>query len=122
MLRLSLDQAKIVCPDVDICDVITRHMLVPGAQKDYEAQTRTSAIVSARRLAGKYNCHGVHSAAVAAFATALFDKMKKVHGLSEDKSSFWSLRRFCTAAASTSTCARTRSARSTSSRTSTFSA
>lgn len=85
MLRLSRDQAKIVCPDVDICDVITRHMLVPGAQKDYEAQTRTSAIVSARRLAGKYNCHGVHSAAVAAFATALFDKMKKVHGLSEDK-------------------------------------
>ena len=85
MLRLSRDQAKIVCPDVDICDVITRHMLVPGAQKDYEAQTRTSAIVSARRLAGKYNCHGVHSAAVAAFARALFDKMKKVHGLSEDK-------------------------------------
>ena len=85
MLRLSRDQAKIVCPDVDICDVITRHMLVPGAQKDYEAQTRTRAIVPARRLAGKYTCHGVHSAAVAAFATALFDKMKKVHGLSEDK-------------------------------------
>ncbi len=85
MLRLSKDQAKILCPDIDICDAITRHMLIPGAEKDYEAQTRTSALVSARRIASKYNCHGIHSAAVSAFATELFDKMKKVHGLSEDK-------------------------------------
>lgn len=85
MLRLSRDQTKIICPDVDICDAITRHMLIPGAEKDYEAQIQTSALVSARRLAAKYNCHGTHAAAVSGFASALFDKLKKVHGLSEDK-------------------------------------
>lgn len=85
MLRLSKDQTKIICPDVDICDAITRHMLIPGAEKDYEAQIQTSALVSARRLAAKYNCHGTHAAAVSGFASALFDKLKKVHGLSEDK-------------------------------------
>lgn len=85
MLRLSGDPKKVICPDIDICDVITRRMLVPGAQKEYMALTHESALVSARRIAVKYNCHGVHSAVVSDFACALFDKMKNVHGLPADK-------------------------------------
>lgn len=85
MLRFSGEPQKLICPDVDICDAITRHMLVPGAQKEYLEQTHESALVSARRIAAKYNCHGVHSAVVSDFACELFDKMKNVHGLSPDK-------------------------------------
>ena len=53
MLRLSDGVQKVICPDIDICDAITRHMLVPGAQKEYIAQTNESAIVSAKRIAAK---------------------------------------------------------------------
>ena len=84
MLRLSPEQTKVICPDIDICDAITRHMLMPGAQKEYTEQTHESALVSARRIAAKYNCHGVHSTVVSDFACELFDKMKHVHGLSPD--------------------------------------
>lgn len=64
---------------------IARHMLVPGAQKEYIAQTNESAIVSAKRIAAKYNCHGAHSDAISEFACTLFDKFKSLHGLSSDK-------------------------------------
>ncbi len=85
MLRLSDGVQKIICPDIDICDAITRHMLVPGAQKEYITQTNESAIVSAKRIAAKYNCHGAHSDAISEFACTLFDKFKNLHGLSSDK-------------------------------------
>lgn len=85
MLRLCKDQSKIICPDIDICDAVTRHMLIPGAQAEYQAQIHESALVSARRIAEKYNCHGTHSAAVSSFACTLFDKMKNVHGLPADR-------------------------------------
>ena len=85
MLRLSDGVQKVICPDIDICDAITRHMLVPGAQKEYIAQTNESAIVSAKRIAAKYNCHGAHSDAISEFACTLFDKFKNLHGLSSDK-------------------------------------
>ena len=85
MLRLAGDPQKIICPDIDICDAITQHMLIPGAQKEYLAHTRESALASARRIASKYNCHGTHAETVSAFACELFDKMKAVHGLSPDK-------------------------------------
>lgn len=85
MLRLAGDPQKVICPDVDICDAITQHMLIPGAQKQYLAQTRENALASARRIAVKYNCHGTHAETISAYACALFDKMKAVHGLSPDK-------------------------------------
>ena len=84
MLRLSDGVQKVVCPDIDICDAITRHMLVPGAQKEYIAQTNESAL-SAKRIAAKYNCHGAHSDAISEFACTLFDKLKNLHGLSSDR-------------------------------------
>ena len=85
LLRLSDGVQKVICPDIDICDAITRHMLVPGAQKEYIAQTNASAIVSAKRIAAKYNCHGAHSDAISEFACTLFDKLKNLHGMSRDK-------------------------------------
>lgn len=85
MLRLCKEPQKVICPDIDICDAITRHMLMPGAQKEYLTQTRESAILSAQRIAAKYNCHGIHSEVVSRFACELFDKMKGVHGLTADK-------------------------------------
>lgn len=85
MLRLCRDQTKIICPDIDICDAVTRHMLVPDAEREYRDMTWRSALVSAGRMAGKYNCNSAHSAAVSKFATALFDKMKKTHGLPDDR-------------------------------------
>ena len=85
MLRLSKEPQKLICPDIDICDAITRHMLVPGAQKEYWAQTHESALASARRIASKYNCHTAHAETVAGFACELFDKLKNIHGLSPDK-------------------------------------
>lgn len=77
MLRLSDGVQKVICPDIDICDAITRHMLVPGAQKEYIAQTNESAIVSAKRIAAKYNCHGAHSDAISEFACTLFRQIQK---------------------------------------------
>lgn len=77
MLRLSDGVQKVICPDIDICDAITRHMLVPGAQKEYIAQTNESAIVSAKRIAAKYNCHGAHSDAISEFAMHAFRQIQK---------------------------------------------
>ena len=56
-----------------------------ATQKEYIAQTNESAIVSAKRIAAKYNCHGAHSDAISEFACTLFDKFKNLHGLSSDK-------------------------------------
>ena len=85
MLRLAGEPQKLICPDIDILDAITRHMLCDGAQKEYRAQTRENALASARCIAAKYNCSGKHARTVSAFACELFDKMKAVHGLPPEK-------------------------------------
>ncbi len=85
MLRYVNDPKRVVCPAVDITDAVTRHMLLPGAQKEYLALTRQSAVASAKRIAKKYNCNAAHAQATAAFALSLFDKLKAVHGLAPER-------------------------------------
>ena len=83
--NISEELAEILYTALSIYTGMLRHMLVPGAQKEYIAQTNESAIVSAKRIAAKYNCHGAHSDAISEFACTLFDKFKNLHGLSSDK-------------------------------------
>lgn len=91
MLRFSNDPKRVLCPAVDICDAVMRHMLLPGAKKEFTAMSHKSALASAKRIAAKYNCNAVHSAAVADFATALFDKLRGIHGLPPERRSILEL-------------------------------
>ena len=85
ILRLAGDPQKVICPDIDICDAVTRHMLEPQQKKEYDMQAHNNAIASAYRIAEKYNCNRAHGEAAALFASVLFDKLKNYHGIETEK-------------------------------------
>lgn len=85
ILRLAGDPQKVICPDIDICDAVTRHMLEPQQKKEYDMQAHNNAIASAYRIAEKYNCNRAHGEAAASFASVLFDKLKNYHGIETEK-------------------------------------
>lgn len=81
ILQLTPNVQKLICPDIDICDALTRHMLIPGAAREYDMLIHDSAVASANSIAQKFNCHLQHARAVSDYAVEIFDKMKDVHGL-----------------------------------------
>jgi exopolyphosphatase/guanosine-5'-triphosphate,3'-diphosphate pyrophosphatase len=77
---------EIYCTQISLADAVLNLDLRPGARRAYSASLRSGAISSALELSARYRCDLKHALYVAALALTLFDKLRKVHGLSGQQS------------------------------------
>ncbi len=83
---LTLTSAKtVISPRIELWDALIRQLLFPKSGGEYEAHVRQGALSCARALALRYQSDETHCERVREYACLLFDKMKKVHGLSLQK-------------------------------------
>ncbi len=72
----------IYSPRAELLDSFLSLQLRPNVRRAHEEFLRAGMLASARELARHYRCDENHAAAVAAAAMMLFEKLRKVHGLS----------------------------------------
>lgn len=75
----------VLCPKLELWDAIMRQLLVPKSKGEYDEQVRQNAISCAMTLAAHFNGDENHIHAVREYACAIFDRMKKIHGLSSKR-------------------------------------
>ncbi len=75
---------NIIFPLVDLWDELFNQMLFPQNRAHYYEHIRKSALSCARRIATRYQCDLRHGETVASIASLFFDKLKKIHGLSQN--------------------------------------
>lgn len=89
---LSLTGAKsIISPKIELWDALIRQMLFPKSHAEYDEHVRLNAISCAKALSEHYRCNSEHQETVRVYAGMLFDKLKKIHGLSPKKRLFLEL-------------------------------
>lgn len=81
VLRLT-SADHILCPKLELWDAITRQLLIPKSKGEYDEQVRQNAISCALSLAEHFDGDKKHLNVVREYACAIFDRMKKFHGLS----------------------------------------
>lgn len=80
---LSLTQAEeIVAPCMDLMDILAAQLLLPARKLEFEAVQRNGTLSCARRLASFRHADVDHAERTAGYAALLFDKLKKLHGIS----------------------------------------
>ena len=80
---LGLTKAEeIIAPCVDILDILSAQLLLPQRRREVEAVQQSGAVACARRTASARHVDLAHAERTAAFAVLLFDKLKKLHGIS----------------------------------------
>ena len=80
---LSLTRAEeIVAPCMDLMDLLAAQLLMPARKQEFEAAQRNGALSCARRLASFRHADVSHAERTANYAVLLFDKLKKLHGIS----------------------------------------
>ena len=72
---------EIYVPNVEFCDGIVTSYMDEGSRVVFNHNFEDDIIASAMYLNRRYRCNRAHTDQVANFALALFDGMKKVHGL-----------------------------------------
>ena len=72
---------EIYVPNVEFCDGIVTSYMDEGSRVVFNHNFEDDIIASAMYLNRRYRCNRAHTDRVASFALALFDGMKKVHGL-----------------------------------------
>lgn len=79
---LKLTKAnEIVAVDTHISDALMVQLLLKSEKNSYEEHVAKNAASCARALAKHYGCDSKHYEAVCKYALAIFDKLKKLHGL-----------------------------------------
>lgn len=80
---LEFTQAdRIVAPCVHMMDSMAGQMLLPAEKQYFETVYREGALASARGLASRRSSDTVHADRVCSYAVLLFNKLKKLHGIS----------------------------------------
>ena len=80
---LSLTKAEeIIAPCVDILDILAAQLLLPQRKKEFETVQQSGALSCARKMAASRHVDMAHAERTAAYAVLLFDKLKKLHGIS----------------------------------------
>ena len=77
---------EIYCTQVSLADAMLNLHLQPKARRAYNDSLRAGTITSAVDLAQRYHCDLKHSQHVTDLALTLFEKLRKVHGLSQKQS------------------------------------
>lgn len=72
---------EIIAPPVRLSDAILQQILNPAQAVDYAAHIRCNALACASRIARHYHSDMQHCHTVAALSCTMFDRMKKIHGL-----------------------------------------
>lgn len=80
-----VDVPLVVCPKVELWDAVARQLLVPGSPLAYEEHVRENAISCAFGMARHYGCDITHVKTILSYANLIFDRMKKIHGVSNKK-------------------------------------
>jgi exopolyphosphatase/guanosine-5'-triphosphate,3'-diphosphate pyrophosphatase len=84
MLMLTNAQ-YVICPKIELWDAISRQLLFSKSKADYDEHVRSNALSCARAIAELYQCNLAHGETVRSCAALIFDKLKKLHGLSPKK-------------------------------------
>lgn len=71
----------ITAPRIKLSDALLHQMLTSADAKEYSEHIRTNALACAERIAEHYHSDMRHCQTVAALSCTIFDRMKKVHGL-----------------------------------------
>ena len=85
ILRFAPDTKEVASPCVDILQTLTRQMLLPKSEIEFEIYIRQSALACAKETAAKFNGNFEHEKVLSSFSCKIFDKMKKIHGLNTSK-------------------------------------
>lgn len=72
---------EIIAPSVQLSDAVLWQLLEPSLADDYAEHVRTNALACADRLAQHYHSDMRHCDTVAMLSCTVFDRMKKIHGL-----------------------------------------
>ncbi|MDQ5983833.1 MAG: Guanosine-5'-triphosphate,3'-diphosphate pyrophosphatase [Eubacteriales bacterium SKADARSKE-1] len=70
---------------VELWDAVMHQLLIPRNKLDFNKHVKESVINCAKVMADHYYCSKVHQGATYDYATLIFDKMEKIHGLNERK-------------------------------------
>ena len=73
---------RILAPPVNIMDKIAEQMLVEAKRREFETIQREGALACAREMARRHMSDVAHADRVRDNAVLLFDKLKKLHGVS----------------------------------------
>ena len=71
----------ITAPRIKLSDALLHQMLTPADAKAYAAHIRTNALACADRIAQHYHSDIKHCQTAATLSCIIFDRMKKIHGL-----------------------------------------
>ncbi len=75
----------ILSPRLHLMDILARQMLQPSDKNRFEAQKRSGALACARELCAHRGMDLAHAERVRGYAVQLFEKLKKLHGVSGKK-------------------------------------
>lgn len=79
------DAKKVISPKIELWDAITRQLLFSKSKSEYDEHVRLNALSCARTIASHYYSNPRHLETVREYACAIFDRMKKIHGLNSKK-------------------------------------
>lgn len=83
---LNLTNAKkILCPKVELWDALIKQILSSKLEKQFEAHVYSSAVCCAKILSYHFYFSQPHVECTYQYATLIFDKLKKLHGLNKRK-------------------------------------
>jgi len=72
---------QILSPHVFLWDAMLNEILFPKKRKEMDAFLHESLLACARHIAQRYGYDEAHAGVVTAYATILFDRVRKLHGL-----------------------------------------
>ena len=75
----------ILSPRLRLMDILARQMLLPAEKDRFEAQERNGALSCAREMCARRGMDLAHAERVREYAVLLFEKLKKLHGVSGKK-------------------------------------
>ena len=82
-LAKLVQEDTIVVPEVLLADAITLEMIRPEVAKSYADNFNKNIIIQGRVLAKSFKCQDLHIELVEKFSLLIFDKLKKLHGLTQ---------------------------------------
>ncbi len=79
------DAKKVISPKIELWDAVVRQLLFSKSKSEYDDHVRQSALSCARTISNHYYSNPGHLETVREYACAIFDRMKKIHGLGSKK-------------------------------------
>lgn len=79
------DAKKVIAPKIELWDAVVRQLLFSKSKSEYEEHVHRNALACARTISGHYYSNPEHLETVREYSCAIFDRMKKIHGLGPRK-------------------------------------